>query len=182
MRERSGFMKIYGYVRVSSESQNEDRQMLTMSGLKIPESHIFVDKISGKDFNRPAYKKLMNKLEAGDLLYVCSIDRLGRNYADIVEQWRIITKERGIDIAVIDMPLLNTRTHKDLLGTLIADLVLSLLSYVSESERTAIKTRQREGIIAAKARGVHFGRTVITPCENFATLVKQWESVKITFE
>ena len=175
-------MNIYGYVRVSSEGQNEDRQMLAMDELKIPKTHIFVDKVSSKDFNRPAYKKLRNKLKAGDLLYVKSIDRLGRNYDDIQEQWRILTKERGVDIVVIDIPLLDTRISKDLVGTLIADLFLQILSFVAQNERETIKQRQREGIIAAKARGVRFGRTVIKSPDNFAMLVKQWERGKITFE
>ena len=175
-------MNIYGYVRVSSESQNGDRQILAMDKLKIPKTHIFVDKVSGKDFNRPAYKKLTNKLKAGDLLYVKSIDRLGRNYDDIQEQWRILTKECGVDIVVIDIPLLDTRISKDLVGTLITDLFLQILSFVAQNERETIKQRQREGIIAAKARGVRFGRTVIKSPDNFAALVKRWERGKVTFE
>jgi len=150
-------MKIYGYVRVSSTDQNEDRQLCAMEKLEIPSERIFIDKQSGKDFNRPHYKALVNKLKQGDLLYIKSIDRLGRNYNEIQNQWRIITKERGVDIAVIDMPLLDTRLHKDLIGTFISDIVLQILSFVSQSERENIRTRQKEGIIAAKARGIRFG-------------------------
>jgi len=175
-------MKEYGYIRVSSIDQNGDRQLRAMEELKIPSEQIFIDKQSGKDFNRPSYKALLRKLEEGDLLYIKSIDRLGRNYIEIQDQWRIITKERKIDIAVIDMPLLDTRRHKDLLGTFISDIVLQILSYVSQSERENIRTRQREGITAAKARGVRFGRPVKTPPENFKVLVKQWERGDLTFE
>ena len=150
-------MKIYGYVRVSSADQNEDRQLCAMEKLEIPSEQIFIDKQSGKDFNRPHYKALVKKLKQGDLLYIKSIDRLGRNYNEIQNQWRIITKERGVDIAVIDMPLLDARLHKDLIGTFISDIVLQILSFVSQSERENIRTRQKEGIIAAKARGIRFG-------------------------
>jgi len=175
-------MKIYGYVRVSSADQNEDRQLLAMEKLEIPQAQIFIDKQSGKDFNRQYYKLLMKKLKQGDLLYIKSIDRLGRNYDEIQNQWRTLTKERGIDIAVIDMPLLDTRLHKDLIGTFISDIVLQILSFVSENERENIRTRQKEGIIAAKARGVRFGRPIKKPPENFSTLVKQWERGDLTFE
>jgi len=150
-----------------------------MNELKIPIERIFLDKISGKNFERPAYKTLLDRLVPGDLLYIKSIDRLGRNYDEIQNQWRILTKERGVDIAVIDMPLLDTRLNKDLMGTFIADLVLQILSFVSHSERDAIKTRQKEGIAAARARGVQFGRPVKKPPENFGTLIKQWERGKI---
>jgi DNA invertase Pin-like site-specific DNA recombinase len=149
---------VYGYVRVSSREQNEDRQLIAMHEMQVPASHIYVDKQSGKDFNRPAYRRLIRKLKTGDLLYVKSIDRLGRNYADVIEQWRVLTKAKGADICVIDMPLLDTRREKNLLGTFISDLVLALLSYVSENERDMIRRRQREGIEAAKRRGVRFGR------------------------
>jgi len=172
-------MAVYGYVRVSSTDQNEDRQMLVMNELKIPPGQIFMDKQSGKDFDRPAYKVLSEKLKPGDLLYIKSIDRLGRNYDEIQNQWRIITKERGVDIAVIDMPLLDTRNGKDLMGTFIADLVLQILSFVAQNERENIRKRQSEGIAAAKARGVRFGRPIKKPPENFGLLVKDWERGKL---
>jgi len=175
-------MRIYGYVRVSSTDQNEDRQLYAMEKLEIPPVQIFIDKQSGKDFNRPHYKALVKRLKQGDLLYIKSIDRLGRNYNEIQNQWRIITKERGVDIAVIDMPLLDTRLHKDLIGTFISDIVLQILSFVSQSERENIRTRQKEGIIAAKARGIRFGRPIKKPPENFNMLVKQWERGYLTFE
>ena len=175
-------MKIYGYIRVSSIDQNEDRQTLAMQELKIPDEQIFTDKQSGKDFERPKYKALVKKLKSGDLLYVKSIDRLGRNYEEIQNQWRILTKEKGVDIAVIDMPLLDTRNGKDLMGTFIADLVLQILSFVAQSERETIRKRQAEGIAAAKARGVVFGRPVKKPPENFAMLVRQWECGKMTID
>ena len=168
-------MKTYGYVRVSSTEQNEDRQMLAMNELKIPVNQIHMDKLSGKDFNRPSYQSLLDKLRSGDLLYIKSIDRLGRNYDEIQNQWRMLTKERGVDIAVIDMPLLDTRLNKDLMGTFIADLVLQILSFVAHNERDAIRKRQAEGIAAARARGVRFGRPIIKPPVEFPALVKQWE-------
>lgn len=168
-------MAVYGYVRVSNADQNEDRQMLAMSNLKIPEDQIYVDKQSGKDFDRPAYKALTEQLEAGDLLCIKSIDRLGRNYDEIQNQWRIITKELGADIFVIDMPLLDTRNGKDLMGAFIADLVLQILSFVAQNERENIRKRQAEGIAAAQARGVRFGRPAQKLPENFASVVCQWE-------
>ena len=174
-------MTVYGYVRVSSADQNEDRQLLAMYEIGVSSDHIFTDKQSGKDFDRKAYKALIHRLNAGDLLYVKSIDRLGRNYEEIQNQWRIITKEIGADIAVIDMPLLDTRNGKDLLGTLIADLVLNLLSFVAQSERENIRKRQAEGISAAQARGIKFGRPVKKPPENFTSLVVQWERGKLPF-
>lgn len=170
----------FGYVRVSSTDQNEDRQLLEMQRLKIPKRNIYIDKQSGKDFNRPRYIELLKILEKGDLLYVKSIDRLGRNYKEILEQWQILTKEMEVDVVVIDMPLLDTRTAKDLLGTFIADLVLQVLSFVAQNERENIKKRQEEGIKAAKLRGVEFGRPVIKPPSNFPSLVKQWEQGKIS--
>ncbi len=166
---------VYGYVRVSSIDQNENRQMLEMEKAKVPKENIYIDKQSGKDFERPNYKKLVKKLKAGDLLYVLSIDRLGRNYNDIQEQWRILTKEIGIDICVIDMPLLDTRNGKDLMGTFIADLVLQILSFVAQSERENIKKRQAQGIAAAKARGVRFGRPEVPILDDFETIIKAWE-------
>ena len=168
-------MATYGYVRCSSADQNEIRQMITMNELKIPLSHIFIDKVSGKDFERPAYKTLVEKLVHGDLIYISSIDRLGRNYNEILQHWRILTKERGVDIVVTDMPLLDTRNGKDLMGTFIADLVLQILSFVANSELNNIKQRQAAGIAAAKARGVQFGRPTKKPPENFPKLIRQWE-------
>ena len=168
-------MSVYSYVRVSSTDQHEDRQILAMADLKIPQKQIFMDKQSGKDFERPAYKALLKMLKPGDLLYIMSIDRLGRNYSEIQNQWRIITKERGVDIVVIDMPLLDTRLNKDLMGTFIADLVLQILSFVSAHERDCIKRRQTEGIAAARVRGVRFGRPLKKPPENFADIVHRWE-------
>ena len=150
--------KIYGYVRVSSADQNEERQMVALAQAGVVAKNIFMDKQSGKSFDRPQYKKMVNKLKSGDLLYVLSIDRLGRNYEEIQNQWRIITKEIGADICVLDMPLLDTRQGKDLMGTFIADLVLQILSFVAQSERENIKKRQEQGIAAAKARGVRFGK------------------------
>jgi len=173
-------MATYGYARVSSVDQNEDRQIMALEGLDITASHIFTDKQSGKDFDRPQYKALMSILLPGDLLYIKSIDRLGRNYDEIQNQWRILTKERCVDIAVLDMPLLDTRLNKDLMGTFIADLVLQILSFMAHSERDNIRKRQAEGIAAAKARGVHMGRPVQPIPENFGTLVKQWEKGKLT--
>jgi len=175
-------MKTYGYIRVSSIDQNEDRQIIAMNELEIPPAHIFTDKQSGKDFDRVAYKTLVKKLCPGDLLYIKSIDRLGRNYEEIQNQWRMLTKEKGIDIVVIDMPLLDTRIHKNLIGTLISDIVLQLLSFVAQSERENIRTRQAEGISAARARGVQFGRPIKKPPENFSVLVKQWERGNLTFD
>lgn len=172
-------MNMYGYVRVSSTDQNEDRQMVALREVPVPEKNIFVDKQSGKDFDRPSYKKLMKKLKAGDLLYVLSIDRLGRNYKEIQEQWRLLTQEKGIDICVLDMPLLDTRNGKDLMGTFIADLVLQILSFVAQSERENIKKRQAEGIAAAKAKGVKFGRPEKEVPEDFGKLVRAWEQKKI---
>jgi len=175
-------MTVYGYVRCSSIDQNEARQILAMNELGIPQECIFTDKSSGKDFERPAYRALVKKLRSGDLLYILSIDRLGRNYDEIQNQWRILTKERGVDIAVIDMPLLDTRLNKDLMGTFIADLVLQILSFVAHSERDNIRKRQAEGIAAARARGVHLGRPIKRPPEDFGKLVKQWERGRINFE
>ena len=159
--------RIFGYIRVSSIDQNEDRQFLAMKNVNVPRKQIFVDKISGKDFNRPQYKKLVRKLKEGDLLYILSIDRLGRNYEEIQNQWRILTKGIGVDICVIDMPLLDTRNGKDLMGTFIADIVLQILSFAAQSERENIKKRQQEGIAAARAKGVKFGRPPIPLPENF---------------
>lgn len=172
--------KIYGYVRVSSVDQNEDRQLICMSENKVPEVNVYIDKQSGKDFERPQYKKLVKKLKEGDLLYILSIDRLGRNYEDIQKQWRILTKDIGIDICVIDMPLLDTRNGKDLMGTFIADLVLQILSFVAQNERENIKKRQAQGIAAAKAKGVKFGRPESPLPENFDSIIKDWEKGKLS--
>lgn len=170
---------IYGYVRVSSTDQNEDRQMIALSEVGVLKKNIFMDKMSGKDFERPQYQKLLKKLKPDDLLYVLSIDRLGRNYEEIQKQWRIITKEKNVDVCVIDMPLLDTRQGKDLMGTFIADLVLQILSFVAQSERENIKKRQAEGIAAAKAKGVRFGRPEKNVPDNFGSLIKQWELKKL---
>jgi DNA invertase Pin-like site-specific DNA recombinase len=171
-------MAIYGYVRVSSADQNEDRQLIAMSEAGVSPAMIFTDKQSGKDFERRAYGSLALRLKPGDLLYIMSIDRLGRNYDEIQAQWRLLTKERGVDIAVLDMPLLNTRRDKDLMGTFIADLV-QILSFMAHSERESIRRRQAEGIAAARARGVRFGRPVKKPPENFGALVRDWERGKM---
>ena len=175
-------MKTYGYLRVSSKDQNEDRQMMAMQELEIPIEQIFIDKQSGKDFDRLNYQKMVSLLSSGDLLYIKSIDRLGRNYAEIQNQWRILTKEKGIDIAVIDMELLDTRREKNLLGTFIADLVLQVLSFVAQSERENIKQRQREGIEAAQKQGVIFGRPILPTPDNFEELIRQWERHQISTE
>ena len=172
---------IYGYVRVSSMDQNEDRQLMAMSELNIPKKNIYIDKQSGKDFERPQYKRLVKRLKSGDLLYILSIDRLGRNYEDIQKQWRILTKDIGIDICVIDMPLLDTRSGKDLMGTFIADLVLQILSFVAQSERENIKKRQAQGIAAAKAKGVKFGRPEKSVPDDFPRLIREWEKNKLSF-
>jgi DNA invertase Pin-like site-specific DNA recombinase len=172
-------MNIYGYVRISSTEQNEERQIQALQALEIPEAQIFTDKQSGKDFQRPAYQSLLKKINTGDLIYITSIDRLGRNYSEVQNQWRILTKERGVDISVIDMPLLDTRQNKDLMGTFIADLALQILSFVAHSERDSIRKRQAEGIAAARARGMHLGRPAKRPPENFGELVALWEHGKI---
>ena len=171
---------IYGYIRVSTREQNEDRQLIALCEMAVPEKNIFMDKQSGKDFNRPQYKKLVKKLKPGDLLYIKSIDRLGRNYGEILEQWRILTKEKGIDIVVLDMPLLDTRRGKDLMGTFLSDIVLQVLSFVAENERTSIRARQAEGIAAAKARGVKFGRPPTPLPDNFHQVHKAWRSKRLT--
>lgn len=174
--------KVYGYMRVSTKEQNEDRQKIALMEMGVPEKRIYIDKTSGKDFERKQYKRLLRKLDGNSVLYVKSIDRLGRNYADLNEQWRIITKEKKADIVVIDMPLLDTRREKNLLGTFISDIVLALLSYVAENERINIKQRQAEGIAAAKARGVKFGRPSIPIPDNFYHVHKEWRDGKISME
>ncbi len=174
--------QVYGYIRVSSKDQNEDRQRIALAEKEIPAKNLYMDKQSGKDFLRPQYQKLLRRLHSGDLLYVLSIDRLGRNYEEIQQQWRILTKEKGVDIVVLDMPLLDTRQGKDLMGTFIADIVLQILSFVAQNERENIKKRQAEGIAAAKARGVTFGRPMKAAPEDFARLVKNWERGSQSFD
>lgn len=171
---------IYGYIRVSSKDQNEDRQLYTMKELSIPDKNLFIDKQSGKNFDRFNYKKMIRRLKPNDLLYIKSIDRLGRNYAEIQEQWRILTKEKKIDIVVLDMPLLDTRCGKDLMGTFISDIVLQILTFVAENERTNIRQRQAEGIAAAKARGVRFGRPPLSLPDNFHDIYQLWRNGEIT--
>lgn len=173
---------IYGYVRVSTREQNEGRQMTALGDLSIPEENLFVDKHSGKDFQRPQYKRMVKRLRPDDLLYIKSIDRLGRNYGEILEQWRVLTKEKGIDIVVLDMPLLDTRRGKDLMGTFLSDIVLQVLSFVAENERVNIRQRQAEGIAAAKARGVKFGRPPRPVPDNFYQVRQDWRNKKITLQ
>lgn len=173
---------VYGYIRVSSKDQNEDRQVIALQELNIPKKNIFLDKQSGKDFARPQYQRLMKKLKKDDLLYVKSIDRLGRNYEEILEQWRVLTKQKEIDIVVLDMPLLDTRRGKDLMGTFLSDIVLQVLSFVAENERKNIRQRQAEGIAAAKARGVRFGRPMIEVPECFEQIVDALEKKEMTLK
>ena len=172
--------KTYGYIRVSTKEQNEDRQVIALEEAGIDKQNVFMDKQSGKDFQRPQYKKLLRKLRKNDLLYIKSIDRLGRNYSEILEQWRLLTKEKGVDIVVLDMPLLDTRRGKDLMGAFIADLVLQILSFVAENERVNIRQRQAEGIAAAMARGVQFGRPPSPLPHSFHAAYWQWKSGEIT--
>ena len=172
--------EIYAYVRVSTREQNEDRQLIAMNELQVPKKNIFIDKQSGKDFERPSYKKLIKRLKKDDLLYIKSIDRLGRNYNEIQEQWRILTKEKAVDIVVLDMPLLDTRRGKDLMGTFLSDIVLQVLSFVAENERVNIRQRQAEGIAAAKARGVRFGRLPKPLPPNFHAVYQRWKHGEIT--
>ena len=171
---------IYGYIRVSTREQNEGRQLIALRELAIQETNIYMDKLSGKDFDRPQYKKLVRRLKKDDLLYIKSIDRLGRDYGEILEQWRILTKEKGVDIVVLDMPLLDTRRGKDLMGTFLSDIVLQVLSFVAENERTNIRQRQAEGIAAAKARGMRLGRPSKPLPPNFYQVYQAWKAGKIT--
>ena len=171
---------VYGYVRVSSVEQNEDRQLIALENVGVAKRNIFTDKQSGKDFERGQYKRLLKKLKPGDLLYILSIDRLGRNYIEIQEQWRVLTKEKGVDIGVIDMPILDTRKGKDLLGTFIADLVLQILSFVAQTERENIRSRQAQGIAAAKKRGVKFGRPKKELPANFKKVVEKWQCKELS--
>lgn len=172
--------KIYGYIRVSTREQNEDRQVIALREVGVPEKNVYIDKQSGKDFERPQYKKLLRKMKKDDLLYIKSIDRLGRNYAEILEQWRILTKEKGIDVVVLDMPLLDTRQGKDLIGTFLSDIVLQVLSFAAENERINIRQRQAEGIAIAKARGVRFGRPSKPLPAIFHSAYQRWKAGKIT--
>ena len=170
----------YGYIRVSSRDQREDRQVIAMREAGVPEKNLFMDKQSGKDFERKGYRRLVKKLKPGDTLFVKSIDRLGRNYDEILEQWRVITKEKQAAVVVLDMPLLDTRQGHDLTGTLIADIVLQILSYVAQTEREFIRQRQAEGIAAAKANGVRFGRAAMEIPEEFANVYKNWAEGRIS--
>lgn len=180
VKEEELALGIYGYARVSSRDQNEGRQMTALREIGVLESDIYLDKQSGKNFDRPEYKKLMKRLKKDDLLCVKSIDRLGRNYEEILLQWRILTKQKEIDICVIDMPLLDTRRGKDLMGTFLSDIVLQVLSFVAENERTNIRQRQAEGIAAAKARGVRFGRPPHPLPTNFEYVYRKWKCGEIT--
>ena len=173
---------IYGYIRVSTREQNEDRQLIALRGAAVPERNIFMDKQSGKDFERPQYRRMVRRLKKDDLLYIKSIDRLGRNYEEIQNQWRVLTKDKGIDIVVLDMPLLDTRRGKDLVGTFLSDIVLQVLSFVAENERTNIRQQQAEGIAAAKKRGVRFGRPYVTPPKDFPSIVRAWEDGEPDFQ
>lgn len=173
-------MMMYGYIRVSSTDQNEDRQLIALRRQGLPEQNIYLDKQSGKTFNRPEYKKLLRKLQEGDLLYLPSIDRLGRNYEEVQNQWRILTREIRVDICVLDMPLLDTRRGKDLMGTFIADLVLQILSFVAQNERELIRRRQAEGIAAAKAKGIKFGRPAADLPDDFIQIIQRWEHKELS--
>ena len=174
------YQNCYGYIRVSTREQNEDRQLIALREIGVPEKNIYLDKQSGKDFNRPQYRKMLRKLKKDDLLYIKSIDRLGRNYDEILQQWRYLTKDKGIDIVVLDMPLLDTRRGKDLMGTFLSDIVLQVLSFVAENERSNIRQRQAEGIAAAKKRGVKFGRPPAPLPDNFHNAYQRWKKGDIT--
>jgi len=177
---RGDSMSNYGYIRVSSREQNEDRQRIAFRELDIPEKNVFMDKQSGKDFQRPSYKRMVRRIKRDDVLYIKSIDRLGRNYEEILEQWRMLTKEKGVDIVVLDMPLLDTRRGKDLMGAFLSDIVLQVLSFVAENERSNIRQRQAEGIAIAKAKGVRFGRPPLPYPDNFGEIYHDWKEKKIT--
>lgn len=178
--EETNMKKMYGYIRVSTKEQNEERQVIAMQEFGIEERCMVIDKQSGKDFNRPGYKRLMKKLKPEDTLVIKSIDRLGRNYDEILEQWRFLTKEKRVDVVVLDMPLLDTRNGRDLTGTLIADIVLQLLNYVAQTEREFIKQRQREGIEVAKANGVHLGRKAMDRPENYEDVKSAWMNGEVS--
>lgn len=170
----------YGYIRVSSKEQNEARQIIALKEAKVPAQNTYMDKQSGRDFNRPQYQRMLRRLKKDDLLYIKSIDRLGRNYEEILQQWRLLTKDKGVDIVVLDMPLLDTRRGKDLMGTFLSDIVLQLLSFVAENERTNIRQRQAEGIAAAMERGVRFGPDRMALPEEFVYFVGLWQRGKIS--
>ncbi len=172
----------YGYARVSTREQKEDRQLIALEEAGVRRPALYIDKQSGKDFKRPEYQKMLQRLKKDDLLCIKSIDRLGRNYGEILEQWRMLTSEKGVDIVVLDMPLLDTRRGKDLMGTFLSDIVLQVLSFVAENERASIRQRQAEGIAAAKERGVHFGRPVVPVADNFSAIVLAWESGLLSFD
>lgn len=178
MNENTG--KLYGYIRVSTKEQNEDRQRVAMHEFGIADRDLYMDKQSGKDFERPNYKKLVRKLKPGDTLVIKSIDRLGRNYEEIQNQWRMLTKEKGVDIVVLDMPLLDTRRGKGLMGTFLSDIVLQVLSFAAENERTNIRQRQAEGIAAARARGIRFGRPPRPLPESYHSAYQRWKAGAIT--
>lgn len=180
VQSRRTEMERYGYVRVSSKEQHIDRQLRALRSCDIQEDHIFCDYQSGKDFNRPEYRKMLRRMKAGDTLFIKSIDRLGRNYDEIIQQWGYITKKMDVDIVVLDMPLLDTRQGKDLVGHFVSDLVLQILSFVAENERQNIRQRQAEGIAAARARGVHFGRPSIPLPENFEEIFRSWKNRELT--
>ena len=174
--------QVYGYIRVSTRDQNEERQVIAMREFGVPEKNMVIDKQSGKNFARPGYRRLVKKLKPADTLVIKSIDRLGRNYDDVLEQWRLLTKEKQVDIVVLDMPLLDTRRGKDLMGTFLSDIVLQVLSFVAENERSNIRQRQAEGIAAAKARGVRFGRPPLPLPENFQEVYRAWRGKQITLK
>ncbi len=173
-------MCIYGYARVSTKEQKEDRQLIALHDIGVEDRNIYIDKQSGKDFQRPRYQELYKRIREGDVIYIKSIDRLGRNYEDVIEQWKRITKDKKADIVVIDMPILDTRRGKDLMGTFLSDIVLSLLSYVSENERINIRQRQAEGISAAKERGIRFGPCPIKNPDNFEEIYVLWKTGVVT--
>ena len=175
-------MKTYGYIRVSATDQNEDRQIIAMENAQVPRRNVYMDKISGKDFDRPMYKKMVRKLQRNDLVYIKSIDRLGRNYKDVVEQWQYLTRVKKVDIVVLEMPLLDTRRGKDLMGTFLSDIVLQVLSFVAENERSNIKIRQKEAIEAARKRGVKFGRPSAATPDNFPEIYEKWSKEEISAE
>ena len=172
--------KLLGYVRVSTREQKEDRQIIALTEYGVPKSSIYTDKVSGKDFDRRNYKRMLKKLKKGNILVVKSIDRLGRNYEEIIEQWRYITKEIGADIVILDIPILNTNSHKDLIGTLVSDIVLQLLSFVAQNERENIRQRQAEGIAAAKARGVKFGRPIKYIPESYLDIIIRYKNKEMS--
>jgi DNA invertase Pin-like site-specific DNA recombinase len=173
-------LKSFAYVRVSTQEQNEDRQLLALTPFDIPARNLYIDKQSGKDFKRPAYRRMVKRLRPGDMLYLKSIDRLGRNYAEIIEQWRVLTKDKGVDIKVLDMPLLDTTYCKDLLGTFISDLTLQIMSFFAQLERDTLRQRQAEGIAAAKSRGISFGRSPAQMPDDFEALYRRWRVGELT--